>query len=314
MPNSTAETASIISDPPPTPRSARRWTASSGCAVRSSSAAKAARPTSAAAPSPSVCVDAQPALSACEAANTSAPRLSGRQQRAAEIEAAPAGARRVGRHDVQRAGAERQPDGQVDEEDQPPVDELGQRAAEQHAERRAGAADRAPRAQRLGPLAALGERAHDDRERRGGEHGGAEALTGAGGEQRRRSAGERRGERRQREHAQAGEEHAPAPEQVGGAPAEQQQAAEDQRVARDRPADVTAADVEVLRHVGKRDVHGRDVEDHHQLGDAEQDEQAGSRSAVGVLGRRAVGGGASGGLQSSKSDNSVWTMKSDSRV
>ena len=85
------------------------------------------------------------------------------------------------------------------------------------------------------------------------------------------------------EDGQAGEEHAPAAEQVGGAAAEQEQAAEDQRVARDRPADVTAADVEVLRDVGQRDVHGRDVEDHHQLGDAEQDEQAGSRSTIGAL-------------------------------
>ena len=191
---------------------------------------------------------------------------------------------------MQRAGGERDPDGQVDEEDQAPVDELGERAAEQHAEGRAGAADGAPGAERLGPLAALGEGGHDDRERRGGEHGGAEALAGAGGEQRRRAAGERRGERGEREDAQAGEEHAPAAEQVGGAAAEQQQAAEDQRVARDRPADVTAADVEVLGHVGKSDVHGGDVEDHHQLGDAEQDEQAGARSAVGVLrGRATVG-------------------------
>ena len=31
--------------------------------------------------------------------------------------------------------------------------------------------------------------------------------------------------------------------------------------------------LEVARHVGQRDVHGRDVEDHHQLCDAEQGEQ-----------------------------------------
>ena len=61
-PNSTAEAASIITKPPPTARSARRWTRSSGWAVRSSSAANAARPASAAAPMPSVCVEVQPLL------------------------------------------------------------------------------------------------------------------------------------------------------------------------------------------------------------------------------------------------------------
>ena len=57
---------------------------------------------------------------------------------------------------VQRAGGEREADRQVDEEDRAPVDELGQRAAQQHADRGAGAADRAPDAERLGALAALG--------------------------------------------------------------------------------------------------------------------------------------------------------------
>ena len=95
---------------------------------------------------------------------------------------------------MQRADGERDPDGEVDEEDQAPVDELGERAAEQDAERRAGAADRAPGAQRPGPLAALRERGHDDRERRGRQHRGTETLAGAGGEERRRAAGERRGD------------------------------------------------------------------------------------------------------------------------
>ena len=46
-------------------------------------------------------------------------------------------------------------DGQVDEEDRAPVDELGQHAAEQDADRGAGAADRAPDAERLGALGAV---------------------------------------------------------------------------------------------------------------------------------------------------------------
>jgi len=74
-------------------------------------------------------------------------------------------------------------------------------------------------------------------------------------------------------NAQAGHEHAPAAEQIGGAPAEQEQAAEHQRVAPDRPAGIGAVDAEVGREVGQRDVHGRDVEYDHQLGQAEQKEE-----------------------------------------
>ena len=100
------------------------------------------------------------------------------------------------------------------------------------------------------------------------------------------------------EHAQAGQEHPPAAEQVGGASAEQQQAAEDQRVARDRPADVAAGDVQALGHVRHGDVDGRDVEDDHQLRDAEQQQQlleaphrpAGVSGVGSVVAARAVRG------------------------
>jgi hypothetical protein len=67
-PNSTADAASIIRMPPPTARSASRWTRSTGCEVRSSNAPNAARPASPLAPIPSVCVDVHPALEACEIA------------------------------------------------------------------------------------------------------------------------------------------------------------------------------------------------------------------------------------------------------
>ena len=85
--------------------------------------------------------------------------------------------------------------------------------------------------------------------------------------------GQRRRQRGDGEHAEAGEEHATTAEQVGGAAAEQQQAAEDQRVAGDRPAEVAAGDAEVPAEVRQRDVHGGDVEDDHELGDRQQQEQ-----------------------------------------
>ena len=196
----------------------------------------------------------------------------GGQQRAAQVEAAPLRPGRVGGQQLHRAGGQGEADGQVDEEDRAPVDELGQHAAEQHADRGAGAADRAPDAQRLGTLGAV-EGARDDRQRRRGQQRGAEALSGTRREQHRGATRERGSQRGRGEDGQAGEEDAAAAEQVGGAPAEQQQAAEDQRVAGDRPADVGLRDVQVLRQVRERDVDRADVEDDHQLRDAQQQEQ-----------------------------------------
>ena len=77
-------------------------------------------------------------------------------QRAAEVEAAPARPCGVGGDDVHGAGGQHGADGQVDEEDRPPVDELGERAAQQDADGGAGAADGAPDAERLGSLAGRG--------------------------------------------------------------------------------------------------------------------------------------------------------------
>src|SRR5205823_4318216 len=77
-----------------------------------------------------------------------------------------------------------------------------------------------------------------------------------------------------------GEEHPAATEKVGGAATEQQKAAEDQGVARDRPADARTAHVQVGGDVRKRDVHGGDVEDDHQL----RDEQNRKEEAVRLRG------------------------------
>ena len=86
-----------------------------------------------------------------------------------------------------------------------------------------------------------------------------------------------RGERGDGEDTEAGQEQAAAPEQVGGTAAEEQEAPEDERVARDRPADLGAAELQVLGEARQGDVHGGDVEDHHQLRD-EQHEQEQPRS------------------------------------
>ena len=68
---------------------------------------------------------------------------------ACEVEAAPARLLRVGRDDLQRGDEQRRGDGEVDVEDHPPVGELGEDAADEDADRRAGAADCAPGGERL---------------------------------------------------------------------------------------------------------------------------------------------------------------------
>jgi hypothetical protein len=170
-------------------------------------------------------------------------------KRAAQIEAAPLRPDRVGGQELDGGSAQKHADGQIDEEDRAPVDELGQHAAEEYAAGGAGAADRAPDAERLGTLGAL-EGGRDDRQRGRGKHRGTEALTGPGGEQHGGIARERRGQRRGSEHSQAGKEDAPAAEQVSGAPAEKQQAAEDQRVGGDRPANVALGDFKSFARSG----------------------------------------------------------------
>ena len=55
------------------------------------------------------------------------------------------------------------------------------------------------------------------------------------------------------------------PTRSASAATEEEQAAEDERVARDRPADRRSAQLQIRGEARQRDVHGRDVEDHHQL-------------------------------------------------
>jgi len=136
-------------------------------------------------------------------------------------------------------------DRHVDEEDPLPAQQVGQHASQQQAERAAASGDRAPHAQRLGAVLALGEGRGDDRQRGGGDERAAEALQPARCDEpgvRRRKAVQ---QRREREHSDPREEQLATPEQVPGAPTQQQKAAEDQRVAVDHPLQVRCAEAEV---------------------------------------------------------------------
>ena len=197
----------------------------------------------------------------------------GDEHGAGDVEVAGAlGARR--RRD--QARAERDDDDaerHVHGEDRRPPERLGEDAAEQRARRRAEAADGAPRGQAAVALAAFGERGGDDRQRRRRQHGAAEALDGARGDQQIARVRERACERGQREHRGADEEHAPAAEQVGRAAAEHQEAGERQRVGVDHPLQAGGREMQPGAHRRQRDVDDRDVEDDHELREADDEQE-----------------------------------------
>jgi hypothetical protein len=133
---------------------------------------------------------------------------------ARQVEPPAAGADRAERrNDSQRHERSRHADRDVDEEDPLPAEPAREHAAEQHARRRPGAADRGPNGERPGVLRARVGR-DDDRERCRGEHRGSQALDGAGRYQCRRGPRQPAGQRRGGEDEQAGEEDTAAPEQV----------------------------------------------------------------------------------------------------
>ena len=162
------------------------------------------------------------------------------------------------------------PDRDVEEEDPLPAQEVGEDAAEQHAGCGSEAADRAPDAERDVALLAFGEGRHEDRQRRRGDDRRAEALDGPGADQRGLVPRERREERRRREHDEAADEHATAAEDVGGTSAQEQEASEDERIGADHPLKVLLREAQVDLDRREGDVHDRDVEDEHELDDAQE--------------------------------------------
>ena len=161
-------------------------------------------------------------------------------------------------------------DGDVDEEDPLPAQSVREDAAEQHAGRGTEAADGAPDAKGDVALTPLGEGDGEDRERGRRDDRRAEPLERAGSDQRRLRPRQPREEGGEREDDDADEEDASASEQVGGAPAQEQEAAEDERVRADHPLEVFLREPEVDLNRGQRDVHDRDVQDDHELDDAQE--------------------------------------------
>ncbi len=139
------------------------------------------------------------------------------------------------------------------------------------------------RAHRPGPLRGGGELGDDDREDHGGLGGRARALEQARGDHGALRGREPAEQRRQREGDHAREEHPLAADQVAEPAGQEQQAAEGDEERVDHPGEVRLAEAEIGLDRGQRDVHDRDVEDDHQLGEADDGE---GRPAA------AIGGGA----------------------
>ena len=201
-------------------------------------------------------------------------------QRPGEVEPRPVGSRDL----VEQAAArDRRRDGEHDRHVQAPapVEQLGQRAAEQQADRAAHAGDGGVDPERLAALGGVGERRRQQRQRGGREHRGERALHRSGADEHvvaLRGAADGGGAG---EAQQPRDERPLAAEEVGDAPAEQQQAAEAQRIGGDHPLALVVGEAELALGGRERDVHDRHVEDDEQLGDADHHEDQPAAIVVG---------------------------------
>ena len=171
-------------------------------------------------------------------------------------------------------------DREVDEEDPVPAQRLGEQAAGEEPERASGHRHEDVGAHRAGSLGDPRELGDDDREDHRRLRGRADALEEARCDQRPLRRGDAAQERRDRERDHAAEEHALSPGQVAEPAGQEQQAAERHEERVDDPGQVRLAEAEVLLDRRERDVHDRDVEDDHQLREAD-DEQRCPAAAIG---------------------------------
>ncbi len=119
-------------------------------------------------------------------------------------------------------------------------------------------------------LAAFGERGREDRQRRRRDDRRTEPLQRARGDQRRFRPREARHQRSHREENDACEEDAPTPEQIGRPPPEEQKATEHERVRADYPLQVLLREPQVDLNRRQRHIHDCNVQDDHELHDAQK--------------------------------------------
>ena len=112
-------------------------------------------------------------------------------------------------------------------------------------------------------------------------------LQGPGGQEHPAGDGQPAEQRADREEGDAGQEGAAAAEEVAAAGPEQQQAAEGEQVGVEDPGQLASGEAEALLDVGQGDVDDGRVEDHHQLGgqDDEQEHRRAAEQALQASGR-----------------------------
>jgi hypothetical protein len=192
--------------------------------------------------------------------------LSGR----VEASAAPRPVRgHVARGEQQRDSA----DGDVEHEHRPPAHRCDQQPADDRARGRRDPRHRRPHADRAGALRSIGIGRPQHRQRARHEQRRADPLGDPGPDEETDRGGGGTRRRRDREQAQAGEEDAPAPAPVAQRAPGEQQCREHQRVGVDHPLQPGDVGVQLAPEVGQRDVHGRRVEDDHEVAEADPDQR-----------------------------------------
>ena len=158
----------------------------------------------------------------------------------------------------------------------------GQRTAEEDSGCDTEAADGTPQGEcRLALGAGVG--GHHQRQRRGGEECGAQALDGARRDELAAGVGEPADQRGDGEQAEPGQEHATPGEQVGDPASEEQAAAGHHQVGGDQPLQLAALEVQGAADGGQGGVDDRDVQDDQDLGGQGDGQQRPGRLGAAVL-------------------------------
>ena len=141
------------------------------------------------------------------------------------------------------------------------------------------------------PLGPVREDGRQERQRGGCGQGGADPLQGAGGQEHPAGDGQPPEERAHGEDGDAGQEGPAPPEEIARAGPEEQQAAEGEQVGVDDPGELTPGEPEALLDVRQGDIDDGGVEDHHQLGrqNDEQEHRRGPEQALEAAGRAGAG-------------------------
>ena len=181
-------------------------------------------------------------------------------------------------HQQRRADRGRDPERHVDEEDQPPAAErvhAYEQAADDRSEDGRAADHRPEQRERLRQFVLREDRAHDPESLRD-QQGSERALREAKRHEHRRGVGEPARERADRESSGADHEQTTAAEAVAHPAAHDQPDREGERVAACDPLQGRLGGVEMAADRGQGDVHDRPIEEIHDLGgqDHEEDQPA----------------------------------------